>query len=68
MTYEPLTNWHPKSFGINVFDVTFLWQTAARISVGVRKKHPPEETPFPINSIAEETPFHILHTRKKHPR
>ncbi|KAH3729681.1 hypothetical protein DPMN_055659 [Dreissena polymorpha] len=34
---------------------------------GVRKKPPPEETPFAKNGRAEETPFHSLHTRKKPP-
>ncbi|KAH3837778.1 hypothetical protein DPMN_111179 [Dreissena polymorpha] len=36
--------------------------------LGVRKKPPPEETPFAKNGRAEETPFHSLHTRKKPPR
>ncbi|KAH3854263.1 hypothetical protein DPMN_096801 [Dreissena polymorpha] len=38
------------------------------IGCGVRKKPPPEETPFGKNGRAEETPFHSLHTRKKPPR
>ncbi|KAH3849640.1 hypothetical protein DPMN_092043 [Dreissena polymorpha] len=32
-----------------------------------RNKPPSEETPFPKNGIAEQTPFHILHTRNKPP-
>ncbi|KAH3752871.1 hypothetical protein DPMN_187497 [Dreissena polymorpha] len=32
-----------------------------------RNKPPSEETPFPKYGIAEQTPFHILHTRNKPP-